>query len=180
MKRVSAVSREDVERFSEEMMRCHSKYRVMFEIGVKTGLRVSDILRLTVGKVLPGKFTVIEQKTGKSRDIELDASLMKMIRRHVRKYKLKKSEYLVFSTERNKAKHLSRVQAYMTMRRVSEKIGIKNTGSHGMRKTYAREMYLRTKNLDAVRREMNHKDATTTLAYLVDDLTDIIIQKCQK
>ena len=49
--------------------------RLVMEVMIQTGLRVSDVLRLTRKQVERGRFTVRELKTGKTRRIYLPRAL---------------------------------------------------------------------------------------------------------
>ena len=55
--------------------------RLMFAIGFYTGLRISDILRLTWGQITGVRsFEVFEKKTGKARAININDDLAVIIR----------------------------------------------------------------------------------------------------
>ncbi|MDP9728977.1 tyrosine-type recombinase/integrase [Alicyclobacillus sp. TC] len=57
----------------------------LFVLGINSGLRVSDLLNLTVGDVtdtrgrIRGNMTVVEQKTGKRKSFAIGASVTKAI-----------------------------------------------------------------------------------------------------
>lgn len=145
----------------------NKKYAILVQIGVNTGLRVSDILALQVYQIKP-KMTIIERKTGKTRQINLSDSLLLQIKKYIKNQKLKKTDYLIFSRNNHKDKPLSRIQAYRVMSACGRSSGLDGIGTHTMRKTFARLHYLQHKDLQALQAILNHKYPHTTLMYLLD------------
>jgi site-specific recombinase XerD len=147
----------------------------MFEIGLKTGLRVSDILNLRVGDIKKST-RVKEKKTGKERTVKFSEGFIKDVQRYAAKNYLKNDDCLVFSDSNNKNRPLSRVQAYVTLRYVGAACGVERVGTHSMRKTFAVAHFKKHKDIEQLKKILNHKHVTTTLLYLFNtkDISKIL------
>jgi integrase len=142
----------------------------MLLVGIETGLRISDILKLRVRDVAP-EMAVIEQKTSKTkrpaRRLVLRPELVEALRSYSEIMRLNPDDFLVYSRENAKGKHLSRVQAYRVMASIASELSLSSIGTHSMRKTYARNKYALKNDLRALQDDFNHRDEITTLSYLV-------------
>jgi integrase len=144
------------------------KYYLMMRIGFTTGLRISDILRLKVLDVKGQYKTITEKKTRKKRIIDL-RGLKRDMDTHIALFDLSEKDYLIFSRENAKDKPLSRVRAWQVMRELSHRHELEAIGTHTMRKTHAREYYIRCGDIVKVQRRLNHNFVSTTWRYLVDE-----------
>jgi integrase len=150
------------------------KYTLLLHLGIFTGLRISDLLRLRVSDVLSGTLTVTEQKTGKERSICLTRAyytlpMLDYLEAYISRQRLHKREYLIFSTPKSKNKPLSRVQAWRVLRAAADAAWLEAFGPHSLRKTFAIRVYHESgKDFQAVQRELAHDSAWTTMRYLVE------------
>ena len=63
------------------------KFCLLLAIGVNTGLRIGDLLKLTVSDVMNGDtFKIQEGKTGKERNIKINKDLRELLNRVIPKY----------------------------------------------------------------------------------------------
>ena len=108
-------SKEDIKRIIQwfDSKKWH-KYAVIFELGVNSGLRISDILGLKVSDVQGAKIALREQKTGKVKMFPLKEDLQKLLADWV---KGKPNDAWCF--EGRKDRKLDRSQVY---RRINEAI----------------------------------------------------------
>lgn len=117
----------------------------MFALGFYTGLRISDILRLTWGQVTGvDSFEVVEKKTGKVRPINVNEDLAGIIR-EARAAIMPESDGPIFTSKKGRAigKQLTVVGANIRIKETLERYGIEtqNPSSHTLRKTFARRVY---------------------------------------
>lgn len=121
------------------------KYYIMYMIGIYSGLRVSDILKLKVRDVRGrAEIKLREKKTGKEKLFPVNAELSKAIEAYCQDKK--DYEYLVPSARvRNKA--VSREYAYRVIHEAGVNFGLDNLGTHTMRKTFGYHFYLQTKDI---------------------------------
>ncbi|MGL5085362.1 MAG: tyrosine-type recombinase/integrase, partial [Clostridium sp.] len=137
---------------------------VMFEIGLKTLLRISDILELRV-KDVKGK-TVIRKKLVKTKrdvNIPIRTDLKKILDKYCEDKP--NNEYLIKS--RNGInKPISRVQAYRVLNDMAKYLGMERIGTHSLRKTGAYHIYKTTNDIDLVRRLLGHKSKEEVYEYI--------------
>jgi integrase len=139
----------------------------MLAVGIDTGLRISDILRLKVSNfVSTDECYVIEQKTKKKRLVSITRETALLLHDYVRVVNLATDDYLVYSREGQRDKPLSRAQAYKTIARISQEIGLDSIGTHSMRKTYAVNHFREKQDIAALQADFMHRFPSTTLAYL--------------
>ena len=74
------------------------KFCLLLAIGVNTGLRIGDLLKLTVSDVMNGDtFKIQEGKTGKERNIKINKDLRELLNRVIPKYiQVDKNQLLFF------------------------------------------------------------------------------------
>jgi len=114
----------------EELSSKSPMYGVMYYVGVATGLRIGDILRLRLCDFgLDGMLRVMEQKTSKIKILELPPKLLKLVNEFADAQELDLDEPLF---------PISRQTALAQIKKAAKKIGISaDIGTHSMRKTYA-------------------------------------------
>lgn len=141
---------------------CSERDYIMFLLGINTGLRVSDLLKLKA-KDLKGKkkVTIKEGKTKKPRTI-----LLQNIYEELNEYiKGLDSEWMFPS--RNGDKPISRVQAYRQLNKAAEMVDIdEGIGTHTMRKTFGYWYYKQTKDIATLQSILNHSHPEITLRYI--------------
>ena len=147
--------------------RKHPRYKLLWLLGTCTGLRVSDVLRLSVSEARQHVWSVTEKKTGKVRVIDFPVDLRDEIDRYVERFHLKPNDYLIFSRSTRHDIPIGRQHAHYVISRAAASVGLDTIGTHSMRKTFAVDQYRRTHDLEALRSILNHTYVSTTLTYLV-------------
>ncbi|MDY4561385.1 MAG: site-specific integrase [Peptostreptococcus porci] len=137
---------------------------IMFTIGIYTGLRISDILKLQVKHVRNLKeIRLREQKTNKLKVITIN----KILKEELKVYISNKEDYeYLIASNRKGNKPISRQRAYVIVKNVCNKFGVENIGTHTMRKTFGYHYYKMTKDTALLQNIFNHADASTTLRYI--------------
>lgn len=159
----------------------NEKYYMMFLLGIRTGLRISDILTLKVKDVRDEKGTIKshiltkEKKTLKSKRIKIHPELKRELQSYV--YKLDDECYLIYSNKKDKFgrdKPISRQRAWRVLKEAANFIGIEEIGCHSTRKTFGYNYYKRTKDIALLMLLFNHSKESITLRYIgvTDDLMD--------
>ena len=142
---------------------CERNY-IMFTLGIYSGLRISDILKLRVKDVKNKEYINLrEKKTGKQRIFSLNPFVRKEINNFCEEKEM--NEYLIKSRQ-NKNTHLSRQMAYKIIREAGESQGIGNLGTHSMRKTFGYHFYKQYKDVVTLQKIFNHTDPSVTLHYI--------------
>ena len=151
------------------------KVRLLFDLGINWGLRVSDLVSLTVDDVTLTSATdnhirVREQKTGKIRTITVTPKIKKEIEHYIESHKLENSHWLFPSRQRNKQgeiDHINTKTLYLQLEKVADYLGWDYVGTHTLRKTYGYWLYKASDhNIALVQRELNHSSQAVTLRYI--------------
>lgn len=141
---------------------CGERDYILFLIGINTGLRVSDLLALTVMAVKgKKKITVREGKTRKTRDIYL-ANIYEELNAYIQTLD---SAWLFPSRKGNQP--ISRVQAYRQLNKAADMVDMPDgIGTHTMRKTFGYWHYKQFKNIAELQNILNHAHPRITLDYI--------------
>lgn len=155
----------------------------LFVVGINSGLRISDLLSLSVrdvttdrGKV-KDRITIREKKTGKNKDFPVGSSARKAIKEYVSEANLGPESPLFPSRKGNMA--IRREQAYRIINGAARSIGIKDRiGTHTLRKTFAYHAYKGGYDLSMIQKLLNHSAPSVTLRYIgitQDQLDDVYL-----
>lgn len=148
----------------------------LFYLGINTNLRAGDIINIKVSQIIDiengGKLTLRERKTGKIREIELNKSVIKAIKRLLATKTYTDNDY-IFQSQR--AEKLTVPSVTRLVKSWCEKIGLKgNYGSHSLRKTFG--YHQRVHNNTSIPLLMvlfNHRCQEETLKYLGIDNKEV-------
>ncbi|MCL2838744.1 MAG: site-specific integrase [Oscillospiraceae bacterium] len=150
------------------------KYYIMFVIGLNTGLRISDILNLTVADVRDRTHvSITEQKTGKRKRFLINEQLKSEIDRYLNDNSLLDTDFIIQS-RKGENRPISRIQAYRVLNDVAREIGLTEIGTHTMRKTFGYWHYQQYKDVVILQDIFNHSAPSVTLRYIGinDDMKD--------
>lgn len=133
--------------------------RLVCEVCVETGLRVSDVLAFETKKLAP-QFWIVEQKTKKKRRVNLKKDLLDRL-------KAQAGEIWVFESPKDKHKHRTRQAVWYDVKRAAAAFRLpQNVSTHSLRKSFAVDELLKNKgDLEQVRKKLNHSDVSTTMIY---------------
>lgn len=138
---------------------------LLFTMGINTGLRISDLLKLKINDVKGKSHVEIkEQKTGKIKRFPLLGNLQSMIEEYIRGKA--DSDYL-FKSRNGENKPISRVMAYMIINQACKKAHITdNVGTHTLRKTFGYHHYQTFHDIAILQYLLNHSSPSITLRYI--------------
>lgn len=142
---------------------------LLFEIGINTGLRISDIVRLRKKHVCGDWIETVEQKTGKRTRIPLNTQIRQIIQDRCRDMDM---EDLLFPSrvtigDRTVQMPMTRRTAYNDIRQIAEMFGLgDHIGCHTMRKTFGYWHYKKNKDLELLREWFNHTSQAVTRRYI--------------
>ncbi|PRZ16319.1 phage integrase family protein [Laceyella sediminis] len=140
---------------------CSQRDYILFLIGINTGLRVGDLLKLKVSDVRRKKRIVIKEgKTGKPRTISL-VNIYDEIQEYI---KTIDSVWLFPSRKGNKA--ITTTQAYRQLQKAADMAEVDSIGTHTMRKTFGYWFYKQTKDVAKLQEILNHWHPSITLRYI--------------
>jgi integrase len=149
---------------------------ILFVLGINTGLRISDMLKLKVKDVRNKTHIVIrEQKTSKNKRFLINSNL----RQELEDYCLDmRAEEHLFQSRIGTNKPLTRFQAYRIFSETGRKAGLDNIGCHSTRKTFGYHHYQKNKDVALLQKLFNHSSPSITLDYIgiTQDLMDSSIE----
>ena len=133
----------------------------LFLIGINSGLRMSDIVKLKKKDVISSKNPrIVEQKTGKTRILHL-SSLQDLIQDYTKD--LEPEDYLFPSTKGN---HLKVNTVYQMFQKVAKLLGRDDIGTHTLRKTFGYHYYKKTKDVATLMEIFGHSSEKITKRYI--------------
>ncbi|CDN39318.1 site-specific integrase [Bacillus thuringiensis] len=154
---------EQIQQIKEYLKEKNARNYILFVMGINTGLRISDILKLKVGDVQGSHISMREMKTGKQKRIQITSSLKRELKwfnegREVEEYLLK--------SRKGKNRPIGRSMAYKILKSTAAEFGLDEIGTHTLRKTYGYHMYMQTKNMALLMEIFNHSSEKVTLRYI--------------
>ncbi|MEK4039711.1 tyrosine-type recombinase/integrase [Paenibacillus sp. FSL F4-0122] len=156
-------TREEIEDMKQSLRRWGGERNLfMFNLGINTGLRVSDIVTLKVADVKDKTHVrIVEQKSGKVRNVNLKA-IQPEITEYIRG--MNADDWLFPSRKGNG--HITPTQAYRALVKAGEMIDRTDIGTHTMRKTFGYHHYKRNKDVAALQEIFNHSAPSITKRYI--------------
>lgn len=155
---------EEIKNMREALAQTNDAERnlLLFNIGINTGLRIGDIVKLRIEDVKGRSSIVIrEGKTKKPRTVYLDA-----IMADIADYLADKGDEGWLFPSRKGDKHITTTQAYRILATAGKRCGYDYIGTHTMRKTFGYHYYQRTKDVATLMEIFNHSDQATTKRYI--------------
>lgn len=137
--------------------------RLALEVSLATGLRIGDVLALRTAQLKP-RFTVKEQKTGKTRSVYLPADLL-------RRAIAQAGRYYVFEGRTTNKCSRTRQAVFKDLARACKLLRLRtHISPHTARKTFAVEAYRASGgNLKRVQLLLNHSSEAVTMLYAMSD-----------
>jgi site-specific recombinase XerD len=154
---------EKIERMKEYLHSQSLRNQFLFSFGINSGLKITDILPLTVKEVKYASHLTIQEKTGNIRRIKMTSSLKSEIEEYTNGKR--DEEYLFPSREGNKP--ISRVTAWNILKQAAREVGIKEAiGTATLRKTFGYHYYLKTNDLGLLQQIFGHSSIAITKKFI--------------
>ena len=147
----------------KKILSTNKRNLLLFNLGINSGLRVSDILALDIKDVKDKSFIELrEQKTNKYKQFPINEKIQSDIKKFIQNKNI--NEPLFLSQKENK---LSRVQAYKILRKAAIEVGIEvHIGTHSLRKTFGYHHYKQFDDIVLLQKIFNHSSPAVTLRYI--------------
>jgi integrase len=149
---------------------------LLFVIGINTAFRISDLLSLRYRDVMDEKgnlfthFKLKETKTGKNNRVVMSKSVQKALRDYIKdNYKGNLDDYIFESRKRDKngnSRPINRKSAWRIIQEAADQLGLKNIGTHSLRKTFAYHQYKAGTDIVLLQDMLNHSSPSVTLRYI--------------
>ena len=158
-----------IEEMKKELKKNGTRDYLLFYVGINTGLRISDIIKLKVSDVLNNDRTIkshidiIEEKTDKKKRFKINNGLAEELKEFT--LNMNVDDY-IFKSRNGKNRPITRVQAYRILNEAGQRIGLDEIGSHSLRKTFGYHFYNETKDVVLLMKLFNHSSQSVTLHYI--------------
>ena len=182
--------KQTVRDFLEYLRGINPRDALLFQTGVNTSLRISDILRLQVKHVaypngeIRKYIDINEKKTGKHNRILITTPLSKVFKAYIARYLDSQDDYLFFrekGADPDKTTPITRDWASKILVAAADHQGLKYFNTQSMRKTHAYHVYMDSgKNVALVQTMLKHTSPAVTLRYLcitqdeMDEVKEIV------
>jgi len=168
MKSVDAVKTVEDVAFISRKLKLNAKgntlYSDIWEFGLQVALRISDLLSVTMEEAKQGRIVLKEEKTGKTRSIDLNEKARGIVAKRAAEHP---QHVYLFEVESNRAKGkpVSRIAVANAFKAVGDEIGIQ-LGTHSMRKTRGWIMHSAGVSIEKICKVLNHSSPAVTMAYI--------------
>lgn len=157
---------EDIDKMFLYLKQSNPRDAMLFLIGISSGFRISDLVKITAGKFRSLVTEDIkEQKTKNHRKLYINPNVLKnFVLPYIESYD--DSEYL-FQSRNGYNQHISVSQAYRIIKKAAKETKIKvKVGTHTMRKTFGYRLYQQTHDESLVSECFDHSSADITRRYI--------------
>ncbi|MBA7530555.1 Tyrosine recombinase XerD [subsurface metagenome] len=159
---------------------------LLFTLGINTGLRISDLLKLKVEDVQDEKGRILEyldlteKKTKKQRLIYINDEARSALEYFLEKTKIYELDRYLFISDKTKInKPISRIRAWQLIQSWCREVGIKTRiGTHTLRKTMGYQMRIAGVAIEIIQEVLGHQSISMTKRYL--GITDDEVTKAFK
>ena len=167
---------DDIKQIEKNLSKQSYRDLLLFTLGINSGLRISDILRLNIKDVKNKNYiSLTEKKTGKSKKFAINKKLQIMFKKYT---KGKYDNEPLFKTKFNN--RMDRIRAYHIINRACEEVNSEiHAGTHTLRKTFGYHHYKQFKDIAMLQKIFNHSTPDTTLRYIgieQDEINDAYIK----
>lgn len=141
------------------------------ECSLRYGLRINDVLSFKTDDVKKGRFTIKEQKTGKSRRIKLCEYIQLELLNQA-------GPVYAFPHRFDVNKHRTRQAVWADVKRACKYYRYKaNITPHSARKYYANDLISKGHTLEEVKKILNHTSTEVTMLYALSEQMRFIKQR---
>lgn len=162
------TERKLIESMKNDLKKQNYRDYMLMLMQLNTGLRIGDVVKLKVEDVRDNDYLIIkEQKTGKSKRFLLNTELRKEIANYIKG--MTDNDYLFPSRQVNNdgiKKNITTVQAWRILTDSAKRVGIKDFGTHSLRKSFGWFYYQKTKDVAKLMDIFNHSSQQVTLIYI--------------
>jgi integrase len=148
------------------------KMSLLISFGSFWGLRISDILSLKWEQVHNlDEFSLIERKTGKRREIKINAQLKRHIEDCYKNIRPRMLCEFIFTSQKGGVYSIQRINVILKDMKVNYNLKIRNFSSHSLRKCFGREIFNRSNEnaelaIVKLSQLFNHSNPSITRRYL--------------
>lgn len=164
---------------------------LLFELGINSALRISDLLPLKVSDLFESDlsvrdfFNVREEKTNKSHQVTITPKVKDTLALYRETYPniIESPDNYVFFKKKTYplgSAPIGRKMSWLFLSKICEEVGLKgNYGNHSLRKTWGYQARLNAIPMEVIQQKLNHSSLAVTRRYL-GITADEIREACEK
>lgn len=167
-----------IEKIKKDLKGNNYRDYLLFLLGINTGMRISDLLSLKIKDVVNQEYIIIrEKKTRKTRKYKLTSYFIRELQPFLEGKKI--NDYLFQA--RYKDTPISRMRAYKIIKKACESHGLRNIGTHSLRKTFGYHILRKSGRIERVMIGLGHRHEKDSLRYIgtTQDVMDNIIESLE-
>ncbi len=159
-----------INEIKEKLAEKSNRDLLLFVLGINTGIRINDLLKLKVEDVWekskPKEFLYIfDEKSSEVSAYYLNAKVESALRTYLNSIEFSNNDYLFKSKKVNQP--ITRQQAYRIINYAAREVGIScNIGTHTLRKTFGYHAYRKGIAISFLKAIYNHVTPAETLRYI--------------
>lgn len=145
---------------------------LFFVLGINSALRAGDLLELKFEDIIDVHMKPLdhiklkETKTSKNNKIAVSKGVKKAIVDYCETYyKGNLSDYVFYSRKGNN-RPINRQMAWKIVKAAADAVGVKDIGTHSLRKTWAYHSYKAGTDIVIIQDMLNHSSPSVTLRYI--------------
>ena len=165
IKKPKTITNEDAEKIRRLL---NTQDRLIFDLSLETGCRISDILKLRRNQIQK-TMTIYESKTKKHKMVTVSDELL---RRLPKGFAFGAQNY-AFPSPTSPGKHIHRSTYHRHLKNACRPLKI-DFSAHSTRKLYAWNVFDVSEDISDVQKALQHKFVNTTAKYMDIDLTQVI------
>lgn len=164
---------------------------LLFELGINSALRISDLLSIKVGDLFETDlsvkdfFDIREEKTNKMSRVTITPKVKETLALYRQTYPniVTSPENFIFFKKKTYplgSESIGRKTSWLFLSRICEEVGLRgNYGNHSLRKTWGYQARMNTIPLEIIQHKLNHSSLAMTQKYL-GITADEIREACEK
>jgi len=142
----------------------------LFTLGINSGLRISDLLKLNVSDILDengkvrDRIDVREKKTGKAKTFPFNTNAYNALAEYVAS--IDNTQITLFASQKG-CSAITRQHAWVILNDAAKHVGIKDKiGTHTLRKSFGFALYEAGVDITRIQGLLNHSSPKETLRYI--------------
>ncbi len=158
---------------------------LLFTLGINTGLRISDLLKLKISDVVDPKgkirdnIYIREKKTSKEKVFSLNKTVKDSVKEYLGSLDKYELDWYLLKSKKGENRPISRIQAYDILNGAADEVGIKDKiGTHTLRKTFGYHARIKGVGIEILQRIFNHSAPGITMRYIgisQDEMDDVYL-----
>jgi site-specific recombinase XerD len=170
------LTNEEEDKIFQHLKKKDLRSAVLFHLGMTTGFRISELLSLQIEDISGKDEILVQRKHMKNKQTRMAIPLKKTTKKLLKDFidSLPKNATNLFLSRNGNNKPISRMQAHEILKNAFFECEVDGkVATHSMRKTFAKRLWDKTKDIDLVRIALGHRWISTTQTYLGTEETEV-------